>query len=86
MVNIRVHVEHLVLDGIEVPPHQRPVLQAAVETELGRLLAEGGLNPALRGGGAVPSLRAGGIQLSAEGDAAGLGRQIAAAAYGGIGS
>ena len=37
-MNINLHIERLVLDGIAVEPHQRAVLKAAVESELGRLL------------------------------------------------
>ncbi len=84
-MNINLHIERLVLDGVAVAPGERPRLQAAVETELARLLAEGGLSEELRGGGAVPSVRAGGIRLTGQGDAAGLGRQIAGAVYRGIG-
>jgi hypothetical protein len=84
-MNIQVHIERLVLDGVTVAPGDRPELQAAVETELARLLADGGLSPALLGGGAVPSVRTGETQLSPEGDAVGIGQQIAAAVYGGIG-
>jgi hypothetical protein len=84
-MNISLHIERLILDGIAVSPGEGPQLQAAVEVELARLLAEGGLSPALLGGGAVPSVRAGDIQLAGERDAVGLGRQIAGAAYEGIG-
>ena len=41
-------------------------LQAAVEAELGRLLAEGGLAAGLAQGGAVPGLAGGSIQLGQE--------------------
>ena len=84
-MNIQVHIERLILDGVAVAPGERPRLQAAVETELARRLAEGGLSPALLGGRAVPAVRGGNIQLAGEPDTAGLGRQIARAAYGGIG-
>ena len=51
-MNINVAIERLVLDGIDVPYHQRSLLQAAVEGELARLLADGGLAPSLLAGGA----------------------------------
>jgi hypothetical protein len=41
--NIQIYIDRLILDGISVPHSQRPLLQAAVEAELGRLLAEGGI-------------------------------------------
>lgn len=82
-MRIDLHIDRLVLDGIDLDHAQRPHLQAAVEAELGRLLAEGGLG-ALAAGGAVPSVKAGGFEISGEGPAQ-LGKQIAGAVYGGIG-
>lgn len=84
-MNTVVHIERLILDGIEVPYAQRPQLQAAVEAELARLLAEGGVAASLRAGGAVPSRRGGSIHLADGKDPAHLGSQIARAVHGGIG-
>jgi hypothetical protein len=84
MVNVSVHIDRLILDGIDLPHAQRLLLQAAVEGELARLLAAGGLAPGLEGGGTVPRIPGGTMQLTGDGDPAGLGRQIAQAVYGGI--
>ncbi|HVT57260.1 MAG TPA: hypothetical protein VHR45_02580 [Thermoanaerobaculia bacterium] len=84
-MNVRLHIERLVLDGIAVEPGHWPVLLAALEGELGRLLARGGVGPGLAAGGAVPSLKAGGFQIGGEGNPRQLGKQIAGAVYGGIG-
>lgn len=84
-MNVNLHIERLVLEGIDLGPAERPVLQAALEAELGRLLTEGGVGPALVGGGAVPSVRADGFVLSGERDSDRLGRQIAGSVYGGVG-
>lgn len=84
-MNINLHIERLVLDGIQLSPAQRPLLQAAVEAELTRLLSNGGLNNALQLGGALYSVRTTGIQLANDGSPAFLGEQIAGAVYGGIG-
>lgn len=84
-MNIEVHIERLILDGVTVAPRERSRLQAAVESELARLLAEGDLSPALWGGGALPSVPAGSVDLASDRDAAGLGHEIARATYGGIG-
>jgi hypothetical protein len=88
-MNINVQIEQLVLDGINISQAQRPLLQAAVEAELGRLLADGGLSPALAGGAALPSVPAANIELGQQAagpyDNGRLGRQIAQAVYGGIG-
>jgi hypothetical protein len=83
-MRIDLHIDRLVLEGIELNHAQRPHLQAAVEAELGRLLAERGLG-ALAAGGAAPSVKAGGFEMSGDGSPAQLGRQIAGAVYGGIG-
>jgi len=84
-LNVNLHIERLVLEGIDLDHTQRPVLQAAVEAELGRLLSEGGVNGDLAGGGAVPAVRAGGFEMNGEGNPGQLGRQIAGTVYGGIG-
>jgi hypothetical protein len=82
-MNINLTINQLILDGLDLPHHQRPDLQAAVETELSRLLAERGLGTYLQAGGAVPSLSAPAIQVTGN-DPATLGQQIAQAVYGGL--
>ena len=85
-MNINVHIERLILDGLSIPHRQRPLLQAAVEAELAHLLAADGLASGLLAGGAVPRVPAGAIQLTgASDDPTHLGQQIAQAVYGGIG-
>jgi hypothetical protein len=84
--NIELHIDRLILDGISLSHAQRPLLQAAMEAELGRLLTEGGLGSEWRSGGAVPSVPATPIQLSPDGDPTQWGQQIAQSVYRGIGS
>jgi hypothetical protein len=84
-MNVNLHIERLVLDGVDIAPGQRPLVQAAVEAELARLLAAGGLSPALTEGGALHRVPANAIQLNSGADSADLGRQIAGSVYGGIG-
>jgi hypothetical protein len=83
---IRVHIERLVLENVPVGPGQHPILQSAVERELGRLLVERGIGPELRGGGAIPSVRGGSAQLSRDKGPKQMGTQIARAIHGGIGA
>ncbi len=83
-MNIHLHIEHLVLEGIDLPPGERPWLQTAVEAELTNLLLNGGLAPALQTGGAYRSVQAQAIHLQSP-SAPALGQQIAQAIYGGIG-
>ena len=84
-MNIEVRIDRLVLEGIDVPHAQRPLLRAAVEGELARLLAAGGLEPGLQAGGALPSLPGGEIRLINDGTPKQLGTQIARSVYRGIG-
>lgn len=84
-MNINVHIERLILEGLPMAHNQRLLLQTAVEAELARLLAADGLASALLSGGAVPHVPAGSIQLTSEGDPTVLGQQIAQAVYRGIG-
>jgi hypothetical protein len=85
-MNINVHIERLILDGVTVASSQRQLLQAAVEAELGRLLTTKGLAPSLESGGAIPRVSGGSIQLAPENNPMQLGQQIAQAVYQGIGS
>src|SRR6266851_2946508 len=62
-VDIRVHIERLVLEGLPVPPGQRPLIQAALEAELANKLAASGPGADMLAGGAVPRLAAGTIHV-----------------------
>jgi hypothetical protein len=84
-MKIRVDIERLILDGIDIPAGQRPRLQAAVETELTRLLSTGGLNSVLTSGGSLPSVRVQALNYSGDNPAQ-LGKQIARSVYGGLGA
>ncbi|HEV8580955.1 MAG TPA: hypothetical protein VGX68_17955 [Thermoanaerobaculia bacterium] len=83
-MKINLSVERLVLDGIKLDPAQRPIFQEALQEELGRLLAEGGIEGSLAAGGMVPSVRADGFAMSGDGSPVSLGQQIARSVYGGI--
>ena len=82
-MNIQLHIERLILDGIALGAGERPGLQAAVEMELGRLLAERGIADGLASGVALDSVRGGAVQLTGAPGASGLGNQVARAVYGG---
>lgn len=85
MANIIVSIDGLIIDGLTIAHSQRPQLQAAVESELARLLAANGLAQHLMQGGSMRSLPAGGLQLTKVNDPHHLGRQIAEAVFVGIG-
>ncbi len=83
-MNINLHIERLVLDGLPITSSQGALVQSAVETELAQLLNDGGLASSLQSGGAMPSARADAIQLTSESNPTQIGRQIARAVYGGL--
>jgi hypothetical protein len=85
-MRVRLHIERVVLDGLPVSEGAGPHVQAALEVELARLVAAGGLSPAVQGGMVVPAIRGGDLRLTAGGDHAELGRQIAGGLYGAIGT
>ena len=84
-MNINLHIERLILDGLNIGPGQGALVKAAVEKELSRLLTESGLASGLQTGIALPSLRVDPIQASRDTSPSHLGQQIARAVYGGIG-
>ncbi|SFN33360.1 hypothetical protein SAMN05216386_0529 [Nitrosospira briensis] len=84
-MNINLHIDRLILDGINIPHSQRHLLQASVEGELTRLLTEGGVAQRSVSGTALPHVQASGMNLSSATDPTYLGRQIAQSVYGGFG-
>jgi hypothetical protein len=84
-MNINLHIERLILEGLPLTRSQGALVQAAVEAELTRLLAERGLAAKLQAGGAHLRVPAEGLQLIAGSTPADMGQQIAQAVYGGIG-
>ncbi len=82
-MNIHLHIDRLVLDGLDVPFGSRDVLRAAVEQELTHLISAGGLARSIAGGVALPS--AGAPPIVATGAPAHLGRAIAGSVYGAVG-
>jgi hypothetical protein len=83
-MNVHLHIEHLVLDGLPVEPDGGDLVRAAVEAELTRLLAEGTLGPGLRTGGAHFAVPADDVAFSHSDSANTLGGKIGQAIYGGI--
>ena len=84
-MKIDLNIERLILDGLPLDKRHAPVVQAAVERELTRLLTLHGLGHEWQSGGAVPRVRASGIHLRQETHPKWLGQQIAQAVFGGIG-
>jgi hypothetical protein len=82
-MTIRIDVERLVLDGIELDAHGAEALRAAVGAELARLFQAH--HVANFHSGAVPVLRAPVVHLEPDASAARMGSQVAGAVYGSIG-
>jgi hypothetical protein len=83
-MNIHLHIERLILDGLPVEGRHGSHVQAAVEAELTRLLGENGLAADLQAGATIPSLHADGLPFI-NSQPAQLGTQIARSVYSGIG-
>ena len=84
-MNISLHIERLVLDGLDIGPGQGEQIKAAVETELSRLLETGGLHGILLQGTALANLKTAGMQVKNTHKPADIGKHIAQAVYRGIG-
>jgi hypothetical protein len=85
-MNIHLHIDRLILDGLPLDYADRATLATAVENELALLLNGGGLATDLTSGATLASLRGASIQLRGGESANQLGTQIAQAVYGGIGN
>jgi hypothetical protein len=84
-MNINLHIERLILDGLPIEARQGALLKEAVEVELTRLLEQSGLSANLQMGITVPSLTAPSIQLNTEKNPTKIGQQIGQAIYKGVG-
>lgn len=80
-MSIRVHIERLVLEGLPIGRHEGPLVQAAVEAELARLIAA---QAPTHAGGAVARVAGEGIRVANGASPARVGRDIARAVHGGI--
>ena len=83
-MNLNLHIERLILEGLPVGDSQAAQVQQAVERELTRLLAAGTLPNTLQLGGNVHRLQTAGIHLAQDARPVRLGEQIAGAVYGGL--
>lgn len=81
-MKIVLHVDRIVLDGLDVAPGDAPRIRAAVERELARLFA--GTPTERFTGGATPRLSAPGIASVRGETPEALGGRIAAAVHGGL--
>jgi len=80
-MNINLHIERLILEGLLVSPNQRSILQAYAERELTRLMIQSGVSQQLQLGGSIHSVRGGNIELDHNADTELIARQIAGAVH-----
>ncbi len=83
-MNITIHIERLVLEGVPMDYGQREALQAAIEEELVKRLSTTKLAPGLLAGGALAYLRGGDMQLSSDMQPPQMGQHIAQAIVEGL--
>lgn len=86
-MKVHLRIDRLIIDGLPLGPGDAARVQAAVEAELARLVAEGGLGPTPISGGALPHADASApvrVEPGLAPDA--VGSRLAAAIHEGIGS
>jgi hypothetical protein len=85
-MNINLHIERLILEGLAVSRAELGHVQKGVELELTRLLAQGGIRKELLTGSALPSLTGGTIGSDPSMRGSELGMAIAKAVYVSLGN
>jgi hypothetical protein len=84
---IHLHIERLVLEGLDLPPGGSRAVADAVREEIARLVGERGLGPDVEAGGAAPSAPARPVGATSDPVALGtaVGRSVHGALHGGPG-
>ena len=84
-MKVRLHIERLVIEGIDLPSDRVPAFRSALSGELGRLIAERGVDATLHSGGRVPSVTAAAVEVPHGGQSPRrLGEAIARSVHGGL--
>jgi hypothetical protein len=84
-MNIRLHIEELVIEGFGARSGDVRTLKGAVQSELARLLRVEGVGSDLRQSGAVPRVAADPLRVEVKPSPRQLGMGIARSVYGGFG-
>lgn len=84
-MNIHIHIERLILDGLPIERRDGAAVQAAVEATLTQLFKASELSPALLSSSMIASLRAASIEFTESLNPTGLAQQIAHAVYDSLG-
>lgn len=83
-MNLKLHIDRLVLDGFSLSAAQAAAVKAALQAELVRLMKQHGVSTDLQHRQFIPQLRPAPFQPAREASPHVLGRQIARSLYGGI--
>jgi hypothetical protein len=84
-MDINLHIERLVLDGVGIQPQQAHALKAVVESALRQQLVSQGVGSGMRSEASSPSVRGGSVSIQIGQGTGSLGQQIGHAVYRGIG-
>ena len=83
-MNLHLHIERLILEGLPLEASGEPALRAAVEAELAQRFSAAGLGSGLGRGGAFAATPIGHIDLPPASEPAELGRRIGGAVHGSL--
>ena len=83
-MNVNLHIDSIVLDGLDLAPGQSQLLQQAVASQLTTMLTQLGLGSPLADSSNRPNIRGNSIHLGQTTDAKSLGPQLAHAIYASI--
>ena len=83
-MNINLHIDRIILEGLAVGSGHKRSLQIALQTELAQLIAGSGLSPSLARGGAIPETTVPAIHFADQHNPAQLGTQIAQSVHQGL--
>jgi len=78
-MNVTLHIERVVLEGVQLDPAEREHVRRALEQELTTALEVRGLRSELAAGAALPRLAARDVTLGPGAGGAGVGRSMGAA-------
>jgi hypothetical protein len=80
-MNVHLHIDRLILEGLPAEASHGELIRAAVEAELARLLASGRLNLS---SGAFARVPAPVVQVTSQSSSTELGQQVGRALYGAV--
>ncbi len=83
-MNINLHIERVVLEGISIEPHQQAEMKIAVESEIVSLLTSNGIGRCIQSRNSFHVVSGGLISIETHNKPFHIGHQIAGAIYQGI--